>query len=624
MTPTADPAPTPAHAPRFRSQRARVVLGAVLGPLLLLAVYIAAFDATWLRPLIQHHIHERSGRRVDFDELHIGLNRELQPTVSLRNLVVQNAPWAAKRPFVRAATLGFTLSWESLRGGPVTLTTLTIVDAELDLERQADGLRNWRLTRPDDRGPGRVRVRSLDARNTNMHVVDQAIGLELDMVATPLASSFSVPAAGPARPELPLTRHIALYGTRDGVAFDGRFAVSELLTFFDTGQPFALRGELRVGQARAHVEGVLTDLAQLARADLDLRVAGPRLAGIGRVFGVRVPAFANAAEASGHVTKEGERWAVRQLRAKLGRSDLAGEAQFDRKPPAEGRALLRAALTGTRIDVADLRAPSSSSSQSTETSAPHATAPPASNVDADIDLKIGAVEGLPLGSLTQVSAHGALRGGRWVVDPAAFVIAGGAASGTLVAETAATPATYALDLRLRGMQIEQLVRAAPSLQPLAGRLDARIAMQSRGDSFASLAGAATGTLHAELLHATISEALDAKLGLDGGRLLRTVFGAGSERTPVTCSALDVRFDAGRGTARRLAFETPQIALSGAGWIDLGGGTLHLLLTPRRKQSALLALDRTLQVSGALKAPKVALISAGAARTGEPCVAGRAQ
>ena len=65
--PSAEPAPPTRRWPRLRSRRVRVALAA----LLLLAALVAAFDWTWFRPLIQHYIHERSGRRVDFEELHI-------------------------------------------------------------------------------------------------------------------------------------------------------------------------------------------------------------------------------------------------------------------------------------------------------------------------------------------------------------------------------------------------------------------------------------------------------------------------------------------------------------------------------------------------------------------------
>jgi uncharacterized protein involved in outer membrane biogenesis len=609
--PSAEPAPPIRSRPRSRRVRA------ALAALLLLALLVAAFDWTWFRPLIQHYIHERSGRRVDFDELHIGLDKALQPTVRLRNLVVQNAPWAGPQPLVRAAKFGFTLSWHSLGGEKVVLTRLELVDAELDLERQADGLRNWRLTRPDDRGPGRVRVMSIDARNTRARIVDQGIGLELELKATPLAAVVVLPA----HTGLPLTRQVALHGTRDGVAFDAQLAVSDVPTFFDTGAPFAMRGELRAGPSHADVEGTLTDLLQLAQLDLDLRLAGPRVADLGRVLGVGLPVPPLPVTASAHLAKAGERWNVSTLRAKLGRSDIAGDVQFDRNKSGEGRSVLRAALTSERVNVADFRATPLSASAAAPS---RIDAAPANPLDADIDLKIGAVDGLPLGPATRVSAHAALRDGRWAVDPAAFTIAGGRATGKLVAETARLPVAYALDMRVQGLQIDQLAHAAPQLQQLTGALDARIALRSRGDSLSSLAGAAAGSLQAELVRATIPATLDAKLGLDGGRLLRAKLGADDARTPITCSALDLRFDAGRGTVHRLAFDTPQVAMSGTGVGGRGRGRGDRLRTPRRKQAALLALDRALQVSGPFGAPKTALVAPDAARAGAPCVAGRAQ
>ena len=622
MAPQDEPNPTNlSRWPRFGSRRSRVWLVATLAALAFVAL-IAAFDGIWLRPLIQHHVHERSGRRIDFDALQIGLDRALQPTVTLRNLVVQNASWADPRPLVRAAELGFTLSWASLRGGNVVLTRLALVDAEIDLERQADGLRNWRLTRPDDRGPGRVRVMWIDARDTRVRLVHRGLALELELQTTPLEA----PMVLPEHPGLPLTKRLALHGTRSGTAFEAQLAISDAPTLFDTGQPFALRGELRAGSSRIQAEGTLADLMQLARLDVDLHLTGSRVADLGRVLGLRVPALAGVTEARAHLSKAGERWQLSALQAKVGRSDLAGELQFDGKPPGEGRLVLRAALTSERLNLADWRVAASpaSAAPSPASAAPSASRadPNAANpLEADIDLKIAAVDGLALGTVTRVSAHAALRDGRWAVDPAVFTVAGGRASGTLVAETAAAPAAYTLDMRLQGLQLDQLARFPAPLQKLAGALDARIAMRAQGDSFAGLAGSATGSLQATLLRATIPVALDAKLGLDGGRLLGAKLGANDARTPITCSALDLRFDRGRGTARRLAVETPQVALAGTGWIDLGRGSLDLLFTPRRKQTALFALDRAMRVSGALRAPTTAMVAPDGARVGEPCVAG---
>lgn len=77
---------------------------------------------------------------------------------------------------------------------------------------------------------------------------------------------------------------------------------------------------------------MLTDLVQLAGLGLDLQLKGARVADLGSVFGLRVPALEGATEARAHVTKAADRWQVSALQAKVGRSDVAGDLQFDRQP----------------------------------------------------------------------------------------------------------------------------------------------------------------------------------------------------------------------------------------------------------------------------------------------------
>ena len=55
---------TTARRLRLGSTRARVALACVAA----LVLFVWAFDAIWLRPLIQHHVLERSGRRIGFVE----------------------------------------------------------------------------------------------------------------------------------------------------------------------------------------------------------------------------------------------------------------------------------------------------------------------------------------------------------------------------------------------------------------------------------------------------------------------------------------------------------------------------------------------------------------------------
>ncbi|MBC7956197.1 MAG: AsmA family protein, partial [Cytophagales bacterium] len=149
--------------------RSKVALG-TLASLLLLA---AVFDWNWFRPALERHLSETSRRTVRVADLHISLNGALQPVVRLRGVDVHNAPWASARPFAVAGEVRLTFSWASLFQDVRLITQMELVDADISLERQADGLRNWRLTRPDDRGPARMRVLSLQTLRSQIHVVHQ-------------------------------------------------------------------------------------------------------------------------------------------------------------------------------------------------------------------------------------------------------------------------------------------------------------------------------------------------------------------------------------------------------------------------------------------------------------------
>ena len=70
--------------------------------------------------------------------------------------------------------------------------------------------------------------------------------------------------------------------------------------------------------------------------------------------------------------------------------------------------------------------------------------------------------------------------------------------------------------------------------------------------------------------------------------------------------MQVRFDNGIGVVQRLALETENVLINGTGSVDLLRRRMKALITPHRKQSALLALDDSIQVDGAWLAPTITL------------------
>ena len=583
------------------SLRGRLLLAAVLA----LGLLAAAFDATWFRPLIQHHVQQRSGRQVDFETLRLGLDASLQPTVRLTQLQVQNAAWAASRPLVRAAELGFTLSWESLWADTIVLTRLTLVDAELDLERQADGLRNWRLTRPNDRGPGRVRVLALDAQRTQARVVHRGMALEITLRRTPLPPQATTPHGAAIStitpPDLPLTRSVSFQGSSRGVPFEGQAEVSDVVTLFDTGQPFALRGQLRSARTSLGAEGRLSDVLGGAALDLQVQLDSSRADELPAALGFSPSRLALPARLQGRLNKAGRQWQLSALQARVGGSDASGSLAFRERSAKGARPALRAQLSSVRVDWAALREATGAGPAAKTDAKPATSATPLSahrwqEIDAEIDWQIETLAGVLPTPLGAFSAKARLDQGRLRVAPLSFGVYGGRASGSLGLDTRGSPPTATLDLNLQGLQLAKLPRGRAGGETLAGGLDLRVALRSQGASMAALRAAAAGTVEASLVRASLPGTLEAKLGLDGGRWLRAAFG-GTGRAPVTCAVLMLDLASGKGRLRWLELETGRLSVSGTGSLDLAQQHIDMVLTPHRKQAALLALDRSLHVTG---------------------------
>jgi uncharacterized protein involved in outer membrane biogenesis len=592
--------PPPATRPLLpRSIAARVALGA----LAVLAVLACTFDWNWCRPLIHHYVMARSGRDIRFDDLRVHWRDGLDPTIEFRGLVVQNAPWAASRePLVRAGRLAATLSWRSLGSDMTVVNFIELDDAQLDMERLADGLRNWRITRPDDRGPPRVRVLALDARRSRLHLIHRGIGLELVAQTTPLAGPEVL--AGHA--DLPLTKRLAVSGNVDGHAFEADTRVSDVLTFGATPRRFAVRGTARLGSLTLAAAGLSDDVHALGDLDLDATLAAD---------GADAPwplpealARARPLAARGHVTRAGDRWTAEALHLSAGHhTALVADATFTGSWKSDTpRRTLRATLRDARIDLDDLWPPRTRNGAGPTLSTTPLPLARLRDLDADIDLRPARVVDAGHAFVQSVRAHALLANGALRVEPLDIVLADGHVDGTLALDAARTPATLAADLQARGLRVEQLSPRLAANGALAGALDGRASLRTRGDSARELVAAAGGSLTLSLAGgATVSRRIDAKLGLNGGEWLRTLFDK-SARVPLQCAQATLALAHGVATPRRFVFETPDTALAAQGSVDLAGETVDATLTPARKKLALLALDKSIHAEGPWNDVKISL------------------
>ena len=568
-----------------------LVLGTALG------VWIVLDEATWLRPLLQHHVFARSQRHVHFDALHFGLSRDLEPTARFRGLRIDNAPWADRRPMVVAGEAQFTLAWRSLTGEHIIVNRLELLDAQVDLEHRADGLRNWRLTQPDDRGPGKIRVLTLDAHRSSLRFVQGSRDLEIDTAIAALERP--VPLAG--HESLPLTKQLSIRGTRGGQRFDAALQVSDVLSFLDSGRPFAVRGDARSLRGRLHVEGRVTDLVELSGVDAQLALSGASLAELNALLQTTLPA-SRAFSIEGRVRKTGPRTEFSQLAATLGHSDVTGELSHVRTDDAARRSI-DARLASKSLDMADL--PLSSS--------------PGEDANVDVDA-LKRVDGKLAMTVDQLKTPwprvqgrharltAALAGGVLAIDSLRFESAGGTVAARATYDANPVPPHATLKADLDGIRLDQLLPAQAEDDRWTGTIGAHAELQASGATRRALLQHLAGTLTAATSHVSISNRLDARLALSGSRLLRTML-EGTQQIPVRCGTLELRIRDGVGQTERLVIETDAVKLVGMGRIDLPAQSLALTLMPQRKQAALLALDRSIRIAGPLDAPRVTLAAA---------------
>ena len=576
------------HRPTL-GRKMKVALGVLAG----LALGVAMFDWNWFRPALERYLTHTSQRTVQLADLHLSLDAALQPTVRLRGIRIQNAPWADPRPFAVVGEARFTFGWTSLFDDVRVISHLALVDADIDLERQADGLRNWRLTRPDDRGPARVRVLSLETHNSQLRLVHRGVGLALQATATQLPSPD-----GPPGPPGLFTQRIVFSGRLHDAPFAGEALTGPVLTLQRTGEFFALRGQVQSGTARLQLDGRIADLLQLAEIDAHVQLSGPSLDQLAPFFPAVPWPPSRPYRAEAQLTKHGDDMAAQALQLQLGNTDLAGEIGYDKK---DDLASLHATLRSERVSIADLasltKAASGPPAQAGLRVLPQAALPleHLHGIDAKLSLNVKTLQSPGLPDVHGLSASATLKRGLLQLSLQDAELAAGHLNGLLALDSRRPTPTVRIELRARGLRLEKLW---PGQAHVEGPLNGQAQLSGRGHSVAAWAGSASGQLSLAMQGGSLSKRLDAKLGLNGGKLLRSLF---SERqVPIGCGALAIDFDDGQGRTRQMVLETAQTRVEGQGSLHLRDESWAVLLTPQARTPAPLALNASVLAKGSFR------------------------
>jgi uncharacterized protein involved in outer membrane biogenesis len=551
---------------------------------------------------------------VRIGDIHVEWSASFAPTVRLRDVEVQNAPWAAPRPMAKVGEVDFVFA--SLKtllvDDPHIVSNLILIDGDVDMEMQADGLRNWRLRDPQYRGPGKYQVLRLEARNSQVHFVNRAINLDLAASEAPSAAGSGNAPTGEA-----FSKRLRLQGTYSGRPFEADLLTGDVLTLQRTQSFFPARGYFASGRTRLDIDGRLADFFKQIQANVSAHLSGPTLADLYPFIRTHPPA-SPPYQLQGRLLATADEYALSGFHGRVGASDVSGSASATRNAtPREWHADLHSnevrladfmPMFDTQRVTAGSAAHESHATGETQAGRFFSSKPlhmerlEKDNAHVALDVKKFHGDEMPM--LQSLRATLALRGGVLNVSSFDLGIAGGHASGRMQLDGSKQPAAANLTLDARGIELGRL--SAKAAAKLSGApISAHASLAVRGDSLAALAASASGPLRVGMEGGTISGLLDAELDLSAAKILWRKL-AGDKPVPLNCAIAAIDFRNGIGTPRTLLIDTAQMSATGSGSINLRDEQFDLLLTPHAKQARLFALGSGIRLYGSFRQPAYAI------------------
>ena len=267
-----------------------------------------------------------------------------------------------------------------------------------------------------------------------------------------------------------------------------------------------------------------------------------------------------------------------------GVSGTLGDGAFNGWASADlsSKPLVKIDLDFQRLDVAASARSGASSSQGLQHPWSNATIDLAGLNYVDVQARISAAE-INIGEahFAPAAIEGALAGGVLKARFANLGAYGGQASGDLIVDASMASPTYTLRGDLAGVRALPLLRSAADFDKLDGKLQAKLALRSIGNSQRAIMSNLDGTVFAVFQDGAIR-------GLNVAQMIRSLtsgtlsgWQAGKEQTTdLTQLGASFRVEKGQATTSDLNLVGPLVKMTGAGTVDLGAQTLAFRVEPK--------------------------------------------
>ncbi|TFZ03028.1 AsmA family protein [Ramlibacter henchirensis] len=608
----------------------KVVAGIVL---FLLALVLLAVFFPWdtLRGPVNRYVTEKTGRQFEITR-HLDVKLGRTTRVIMDGIEFANPQWAQDRHLVKAERAEVEVRlWPLLFRREIVLPSIHLTKPQLGLQIEPDGRRTWALGEDtkDERNVPSIGALVIDEGSAHYVARHQGADIRLQFAMDRQQAQAAATSTGS---RMPL--RFKADGRWREQAFNAEGRTGDVLYLSaPLQQPFPAEVHANAGGTQLHARGSIASLATLDGANVNFQLQGPNLAELYRLVGVTLPDTPPYSVA-GQLSKQGEVWRVREIGAKLGKTDMAGELAFDNSqkvPQLAGK------LQSRTLDFEDLapviglkderRGPPGEQQRvakaqpqdakardgKKEPKDPNRKVLPGAPLDVsrlnsmNADVRVDAArvvnaKGLPL---DRMGVHVRLQNGLLVLDPLDLGVAGGRVAGQVRIDSNAKPVAVQTRLDARSLELNRLFPKSESARNSFGKIQGQVDLTARGGSVAQMLANANGNVALLMGRGEISNILLEFAGLDGGEILKFL-ARGDKRVELRCAATAFDVKDGVMTSRALVLDTDDTVFHGGAEINLARESMNALIKPQPKDTSILSLRSPLKVAGTFGAPDVGL------------------
>ena len=513
----------------------------------------------------------------------------VHPRLRAEGVSFTNAKWGKADYLLTADAIEASISILPLFASRVVLPEVHLEKAQLSLEQDAEGRKNWVMKEnPEPKEESHFVIQLLTLDHGRLAYEDGArdISLRAELATDADGVNFSVA------------------GKYSGLPMKGSGHGGPVLSIRQADTPYPLKAEAKIGDTSVKLEGTISDIVGLKGLDLKLApLSGKSMDELYHIIHVAFPAT-SPYTTTGRLVRGDGVIRYENFTAKVGESDLAGTLRVDTNAEPT---TMTGEINAKVLNIVDL-GPLVGTDKPEQKSGLLPDAPfDASrwgSVNADVKIRAGTIKRPKQLPLEHLQTRIVMKDKVLSLEPLEFGIAGGKLAGTVRLDGRQEPIKSDLRMDVKALKLGELFPTVKDARSSVGDVTGLIELSGTGDSVAKMLGSANGKIGVVVDGGEVSKFLMNAVAIDLWGIARTKL-EGDDNVGIRCAIADFGVQNGVMKANAIVFDTDVVNVGGDGTINLKDEAMNLKLNPDPKDKSVASLNSPLYIRGTFSQPKVA-------------------